>query len=643
MKYVNGLPVYEKDDPCALHEYSEEMAKKIQEKENTQKQQIENLNEQYTQLNQGLQAANDQIGVLDSLKADRAETEKQFRKIYTDQERQDKLINGLKDSAINITTDKQKSLHIEDSSNLPAKINIFGNSEQESDPSLETPSNIKNVGSNINFLKADLFSTRNINGIDFVNNGDGTYTLNGTATENAFYAKDITLNPGTYTLSGCPKDGQQDKYGLQILGQGAGDFGSGQTFTIKSQATVTVRMMVWKGVTVSNLIFKPKLEEGDTATSYSPYNCGNIGISVFNKNWADGNRLAEEMKSFSSTASEEVVDGRQCVKFENSHFLKRDGFKGLKNNYKENTQYTISIQVRVTDVSVTSGKTLYLQIYDKQGNMIGFKNTEAKGKEWITLSYTMPKNTTLSYIAFSFGTFAYWYLDKDSIQIYEATDEGDCPVYEGQKIVFPLSEGQKLMLGDYPGTDEKIHHVRKQVVLDGTENCSMSGKQFEKCASFFFSGASMGRKSKERTSMISNQFIFNDMAYNDGLDIECITNNMKNASGQDLIIVNIEKTRLSEISVSGFKKFLAEQKQKGTPVIIEIELAEEETEDFTEEQKTASEQLQNCDMYKPVTNIVTEENMALIEAQYIADTKTYIDNKYNNLAQQIINQIAGGN
>ena len=131
MKYVNGLPVYEKDDPCALHEYSEEMAKKIQEKENTQKQQIENLNKQYTQLNQGLQAANDQIGVLDSLKADRFETEKQFRKIYTDQERQDKEINGLKDSAINITTDKQKSLHIEDSSNLGAKILPFGNSEHQ--------------------------------------------------------------------------------------------------------------------------------------------------------------------------------------------------------------------------------------------------------------------------------------------------------------------------------------------------------------------------------------------------------------------------------------------------------------------------------------------------------------------------------
>ena len=117
--------------------------KDINSKVTTQEQQIENLNEQYTQLNQGLQAANNQIGVLDSLKADRVETENQFKKFKTDQERQDKQINGLKDSVINLTTEKQKSLHIEDSSIVPAKINIFGNSEQET----RSGKNILNINS----------------------------------------------------------------------------------------------------------------------------------------------------------------------------------------------------------------------------------------------------------------------------------------------------------------------------------------------------------------------------------------------------------------------------------------------------------------------------------------------------------------
>ena len=769
--------------------------KDVNSKVTTQEQQIENLNEQYTQLNQGLQAANNQIGVLDSLKADRVETENQFKKFKTDQERQDKQINGLKDSAINITTDKQKSLHITDSSNLGAKILPFGNREQET----RSGKNILNINSSelykpnsttIKIEENKINVTSNNNPVtsfasipidvepntDYMFSGIAKVVSNSLVGATSSYVKvreeknsgswvsggqasisqnntqnqelSFTFNSGEHTrvwlwlyiktgdatgiisvdfsdlqVEKGTEQTEYEKYGESPSSQfpspikNVGDninlineenllnytpYGATVTSTV-IQASTTRRGYLFEckpntaytiqrgdttapvfiafcfdenpienlqakstngayadtlaGPVDKKITFKTtanskyiyvvtstneyttpsvKAEEGEIATSYSPYNCGNIGISVFNKNWADGNRLAEEMKSFSSTASEEVVDGRQCVKFENSHFLKQDGFKGLKNNYKENTQYTISIQVRVTDVSVTSGKTLYLQIYDKQGNMIGFKNTEAKGKEWITLSYTMPKNTTLSYIAFSFGTFAYWYLDKDSIQIYEATDEGDCPVYEGQKIVFPLEEGQRLMLGDYLGEDEKIHHVRKQISLDETKDW----KQSSVISSVFYLDLEENiTQDTTKFSLICNQYVYGGI----------LEDTVSNAKNNEIYGFISNSTLLKRIvlrndnftDLQSFKNSLSEQ--KGIPLILEFNLAEEETEDFTEEQKTVFEQLQNCDMYKPITNITTEDNMALIEAQYIADTKTYIDNKYNNLAQQIINQITGGN
>lgn len=752
MKYVNGLPVYEKDDPCALHEYSEEMAKKIQEKENTQKEQIENLNKQYTQLNQGLQAANDQIGVLDSLKADRFETEKQFRKIYTDQERQDKEINGLKDSAINITTDKQKSLHIEDSSNMPAKINIFGNSEQETrqgynlanynnssnstqynfnigdivngkaytlylniptanisfnlrydvqdgekilektnltgkqcinftsnkdgilffngynftsgykgiseimllegtysssnvpefekygaSPSPQFPSNIKNVGSNINFLKADLFSTRNINGIDFVNNGDGTYTLNGTATENAFYAKDITLNPGTYTLSGCPKDGQQDKYGLQILGQGAGDFGSGQTFTIKSQTTVTVRMMVWKGVTVSNLIFKPKLEEGNRATSYSPYNCGNIGILKINKNIFDLN--AETIKN--NNYGELQITNDQIF------------FKSTEKEYGTICKigWVLELADTVKDIYISTQNItrpynnnagiFYKFVDEKPSNLnsvtdfTGITNTVNASQIKITPTTKYLIIMLQSQYVTSSGKIEDRTITIDKLMVSYSSDL-DYKEHEEDKIVFPLEEGQRLMLGDYPGEDEKIHHVRKQISLDETKDW----KQSSVISSVFYLDLEENiTQDTTKFSLICNQYVYGGI----------LEDTVSNAKNNEIYGFISNSTLLKRIvlrndnftDLQSFKNSLSEQ--KGIPLILEFNLAEEETEDFTEEQKTAFEQLQNCDMYKPITNITTEDNMALIEAQYIADTKTYIDNKYNNLAQQIINQIAGGN
>lgn len=505
-------------------------------------------------------------------------------------------------------------------------------------PSPQFPSPIKNVGSNINMLKTDASG--------WEQGGLNTDTGDIVSSTVRLRTKDyIAVKSNTdYYVSIQNKD----YCFVNILmysdsGEFLGNY-SDKNFSINGTTSLRVNfgascdkikvLIKNVGGTTINVDeipnIKPQLEESSVFTAYREYNCGNIAVSVFNKNWADGNRLAEEMKSFSSTASEEVVDGRQCVKFENSHFLKQDGFKGLKNNYKENTQYTISIQVRVTDVSVTSGKTLYLQIYDKQGNMIGFKNTEAKGKEWITLSYTMPKNTTLSYIAFSFGTFAYWYLDKDSIQIYEANMTGDCPVYEGQKIVFPLEEGQRLMLGDYLGEDEKIHHVRKQFELDGTENWQGTSSFY---TSYFVDKIADTPANAEILGLCSHFFVY---GYNNRK-----INNLYFHPNKNLHIDNTDNEFYE--TLENWKNFLAEQKQKGTPVIIEIELAEEETEDFTEEQKTAFEQLQNCDMYKPITNITTEENMALIEAEYTADTKTYIDNKYNNLAQQIINQITGGN
>lgn len=751
--------------------------KDINSKVTAQGQEIENLNKQYTQLNQGLQAANDQIGVLDSLKAGKAETEKQFQKISKDQERQDKLINGLKDSAINITTDKQKSLHITDSSNLGAKINIFGNSEQKtrSGKNLAKTEDltitikgvtvtVKNGEITLNgtanaqiirgdfksvFPKFDLeagsytFSTTYISGSranassfsKTITNGSDTTIFSNTDSADT-QTKQISEETENYIAFGCAQGAQFTNYKIKLqlekgnnkteweeygespspqfpspiknvgsninmlktdasgweqggLNTDTGDIVS-STVRLRTKDYIAVKSNTDYYVSIQNKDYcfvnilmysdsgeflgnysdknfsingttslrvnfgascdkikvliknvgettinvdeipniKPQLEESSVFTAYREYNCGNIAVSVFNKNWADGNRLAEEMKSFSSTASEEVVDGRQCVKFENSHFLKQDGFKGLKNNYKENTQYTISIQVRVTDVSVTSGKTLYLQIYDKQGNMIGFKNTEAKGKEWITLSYTMPKNTTLSYIAFSFGTFAYWYLDKDSIQIYEANMTGDCPVYEGQKIVFPLEEGQRLMLGDYLGEDEKIHHVRKQFELDGTENWQGTSSFY---TSYFVDKIADTPANAEILGLCSHFFVY---GYNNRK-----INNLYFHPNKNLHIDNTDNEFYE--TLEDWKNFLAEQKQKGTPVIIEIELAEEETEDFTEEQKTAFEQLQNCDMYKPITNITTEENMALIEANYIADTKTYIDNKASEIKEQlnVINEL----
>ena len=120
-------------------------------------------------------------------------------------------------------------------------------------------------------------TTKTINGITFTDNGDGTVTANGTATDTTqFFPKESSngplLAPGTYTFSGCPEGGDWKTYCIRLTGFAADrDFGNGSTFTLTQATKVGLALTVSSGVTVENLVFKPQIESGSTKTDYEPY------------------------------------------------------------------------------------------------------------------------------------------------------------------------------------------------------------------------------------------------------------------------------------------------------------------------------------------------------------------------------------
>ncbi len=120
-------------------------------------------------------------------------------------------------------------------------------------------------------------TTKTVNGITFTDNGDGTVTANGTATEIAqFFPKystsDPALAPGTYTFSGCPEGGDWKTYCIRLTGFTADrDFGNGSTFTLTQATRVGLSLTISTGATVENLVFKPQIESGSTKTDYEPY------------------------------------------------------------------------------------------------------------------------------------------------------------------------------------------------------------------------------------------------------------------------------------------------------------------------------------------------------------------------------------
>lgn len=135
---------------------------------------------------------------------------------------------------------------------------------------------IKIIGKN---LLNNLMSSQTINGITFTKNDDGTVLVNGTATDlaiiNIIENNSFVLPEGQYTISGCPANGSNSTYRLDI-NDGANlnqrDYGSGATFTLTNSLTVNnVRIRIANGATINNLLFKPMIEQSSTATTYVPY------------------------------------------------------------------------------------------------------------------------------------------------------------------------------------------------------------------------------------------------------------------------------------------------------------------------------------------------------------------------------------
>ena len=122
-------------------------------------------------------------------------------------------------------------------------------------------------------------TTKEVNGITFTDNGDGSITMNGTATANALFwlethhnDKNIHISKGAF-LSGTQNDAGSGRYGLTIITTEENywaDYGHG--LSISAGTTIKgIYVMVFAGYTVNNVTIYPQLEIGTTATPYTPF------------------------------------------------------------------------------------------------------------------------------------------------------------------------------------------------------------------------------------------------------------------------------------------------------------------------------------------------------------------------------------
>lgn len=83
------------------------------------------------------------------------------------------------------------------------------------------------------------------------------------------------------------------------------------------------------------------------------------------------------------------------------------------------------------------------------------------------------------------------------------------------------------------------------------------------------------------------------------------------------------------------KEFLAEQYAKGTPVTIKYILTEEKPAELSPDQLAAFAELHSN---YPNTTVFNDKNAGM-EVKYVADTKLYIDKKFNELAAALVSNV----
>ena len=212
---------------------------------------------------------------------------------------------------------------------------IYGESVQNGTPTPDTPVEIQSVGDKTKNLQEDNLTTQTLNGITFTNNGDGTITLDGTATSSFVLPHIYFTNPinidgkmSIVKISGTTSNNVRPRYTLRentvsyadrwvsLTQSGFGTLTEGHTYDRWT-------LEVLKDDVYDKLVLGLQVEEGSTVTDFEPYGY-RIPVSVtpnqtkYNKTYnqskdsttmfdSNGNRIYPEDDMISIPSSDSIV------------------------------------------------------------------------------------------------------------------------------------------------------------------------------------------------------------------------------------------------------------------------------------------------------------------------------------------------
>lgn len=457
-------------------------------------------------------------------------------------------------------------------------------------------------------------------------NGKSTETFDVTVCEK-------TVAGGNYCIKGLGSTASNSTFQEVIYKNDTIDCYVATTSKIRTFADNDVlksRFYIYKDVTFNNLLVPVQITKSDDK-DYEPYGTmpseefpseiknvkENVRINIRNKNFCDLDIL-EKLKEKAITINSlnsftiNLKNGRMGITSRINIMLPDGIDKSKKYRIKYHRKMNnTSFLPRLSALYVDGSKD---EVEDRILEADYEYVTSGKELSGMTLSWNTQEQGGI--VTFS------------NISITEINENSDFEESKKQTIIFPFKQGQKLMQGDYLA-DDGIHHTKTQIVLDGVTNGLKVSNVTKHSNDIYYCVINLVKQSLNNTTDVSSMYCSHFMPHFEVRPGSCYIA----GSGLYLVLVLTDQTITT---VDAANTWLATQKEKGTPVVIEYKLAEEEIETYTEVQKEAYEQIKNAISYKGQTNIFsTNEIKPIFEVEALADIGLLL----NNMQAQIL---AGG-
>lgn len=325
-----------------------------------------------------------------------------------------------------------------DSANAPLQnLKLFGKTEQNGTPTPDSPIPLVSVGDSGSFEVGVYggnilpypypFTDYTSDGLTFTDKGDGTLTVNGTATARVRYtlSTTLTLPKGTYYLK-CV-DGIADGFFHLQNANTSSDIAymklHGDSFTLTEKTKMRVYFYIGSGAICNNLILRPMLNVGTSALPYEPYKA------------KQSITFTDIMRGVDEVADEK--DFARGVSVKKIHNALESGFN-LSLHSATNDEYLVawvssSLKPKIQKMVSSHFSTIY---YSQIGKATGVFLTEEAPCVIITIPKTIASDIT---------TLKQWLIDN------------------GVKIYYPLAEPIET-----PLTEKELNAYRHLMTNKGT-------------------------------------------------------------------------------------------------------------------------------------------------------------------------------